>query len=80
MGVISRALVDVSERGSDKKEDVGYAARNDKVSDLWRPGAGFKPTSFIDAMGPKVRGTPGLANSRIMHGMVQGGLAYTQCT
>jgi hypothetical protein len=47
--------VDVTDRGGDKRED-SYAARNDKVSELWRPGAGFKPTSFTDIKGPKVQG------------------------
>ena len=31
-----------------------YASKNDKVSELWRPGAGFKPTTFLDPKGPKV--------------------------
>ena len=56
IGAISRALVDVSaERSGDRKDaDGSYVARNEKASDLWRPGAGFRPTSFIDAKGPKV--------------------------
>ena len=32
-----------------------FASKNEKVSELWRPGAGFKPTSFLDPKGPKVR-------------------------
>ena len=55
IGAISRALVDVSERGGGDKSGDSYVARNDKVAELWRPGASFKPTSFIDMKGPKVR-------------------------
>ena len=47
--------MDVSDRGGDKREDT-FVARNDKVAELWRPGAAFKPTYFTDAKGPKVRG------------------------
>ena len=36
-----------------KKEDT-YVARNEKTSELWRPGASFKPTYFNEAKGPKV--------------------------
>ncbi|KAK9843726.1 hypothetical protein WJX81_003815 [Elliptochloris bilobata] len=31
-----------------------YASKNDRVSELWRPGAGFKPTTFLDPKGPKL--------------------------
>ncbi len=51
-GVNSRGLVDVS--GSGKKEDA-YVARTEKTSSLWRPGNGFRPTSFGSAKGPRVR-------------------------
>ena len=37
-----------------KKEDT-YSAKNEKTSELWRPGANFKPTYFNEAKGPKVR-------------------------
>ena len=48
--------MDVSaERSGDRKDaDASYVARNEKASDLWRPGASFRPTSFIDVKGPKV--------------------------
>ena len=36
-----------------KKEDP-YVAKNEKASELWRPGANFKPTYFNEAKGPKV--------------------------
>ena len=36
-----------------KKEDT-YVAKNEKASELWRPGANFKPTYFNEAKGPKV--------------------------
>ena len=36
-----------------KKEDT-YVAKNEKTSELWRPGANFKPTYFNEAKGPKV--------------------------
>ena len=54
IGAISRALVDVSDRGNSEKGGDSYVARNEKAAELWRPGAGFKPTSFIDMKGPKV--------------------------
>ena len=50
--VSSRGLVDVS--GTGKKEDA-YVARSEKTSNLWRPGNGFRPTSFGSAKGPRVR-------------------------
>lgn len=37
-----------------RKEDT-YVAKNEKTSELWRPGANFKPTYFNEAKGPKVR-------------------------
>ncbi len=36
-----------------KKEDT-YVAKNEKTSELWRPGSNFKPTYFNEAKGPKV--------------------------
>ena len=47
--------MDVSaDRSGDRKDgDASYVAHNEKASDLWRPGAGFRPTSFIDVKGPK---------------------------
>lgn len=65
IGAISRALVDVSaERSGDRKDgDASYVAHNDKASDLWRPGNGFRPTSFIDTKGPKVSACPLHASS-----------------
>jgi hypothetical protein len=50
--------VDVTGKGDrdkEKKEGDTYAARNERTSELWRPGSGFKPTSFANPKGPKVR-------------------------
>lgn len=51
-GVSSRGLVDVT--GTGKKDDA-YVAKTEKASSLWRPGNGFRPTSFATPKGPKVR-------------------------
>lgn len=53
----TRAL---NEGGERKPDDDSYASRNDKVSELWRPGAAFRPTTFLDPKGPKVRRPRGL--------------------
>ncbi|BDA46538.1 Glycosyltransferase-like KOBITO 1 [Coccomyxa sp. Obi] len=50
-GVSSRGLVDVT--GSGKKDDA-YVAKTEKTSSLWRPGNGFRPTSFATPKGPKL--------------------------
>lgn len=55
----SRTLVDVtgkSEKDKEKKEGVAdsWVARNEKTAELWRPGSGFKPTTFANSKGPKV--------------------------
>ena len=44
-----------SSTSAGKKEDT-YLAKNEKTSELWRPGANFKPTYFNEAKGPKVMG------------------------
>ena len=46
----TRALTE----GEKKRDGDDYLSKNEKVSDLWRPGAGFKPTTFLDPKGPKV--------------------------
>jgi len=53
----TRAL---NEGGERKPDGDSYASRNDKVSELWRPGAAFRPTTFLDPKGPKVRRPRGL--------------------
>jgi hypothetical protein len=52
----SRTLVDVTGKTAekDKKEADQWVARSEKTSELWRPGAGFRPTSFSIPNGPKV--------------------------
>ena len=47
----TRAL---NEGDGKKQPGDDFASRNEKVSELWRPGAGFKPTTFLDPKGPKV--------------------------
>lgn len=47
----TRAL---NEGDGKKQPGDDFASKNEKVSELWRPGAGFKPTTFLDPKGPKV--------------------------
>ena len=50
-----------------KKEDP-YVAKNEKASELWRPGANFKPTYFNEAKGPKVGPTSDILRSFTVDG------------
>lgn len=53
----TRAL---NEGDGKKQPGDDFASKNEKVSELWRPGAGFKPTTFLDPKGPKVPHPPSL--------------------
>ena len=50
----SRVLGDLTGASSTGKKEDNYVPRNEKTSELWRPGASFKPTYFNEAKGPKV--------------------------
>jgi len=52
----SRVLGDLASSTSAGKKEDTYVAKNEKTSELWRPGANFKPTYFNEAKGPKVMG------------------------
>ena len=47
-------LGDLTGASSAGKKEDNYVPRNEKTSELWRPGASFKPTYFNEAKGPKV--------------------------
>lgn len=76
-GVISRGLVDVT--GNGKKEDA-YVAKTEKTSSLWRPGNGFRPTSFAAPKGPKVRRLSLDGTTRVTIGIYVWSTAYATCS
>ncbi|CAL5218972.1 g727 [Coccomyxa viridis] len=50
----SRVLGDLTGSTSVGKKEDTYVAKNEKTSELWRPGSNFKPTYFNEAKGPKL--------------------------
>ena len=69
----TRAL---NEGDGKKQPGDDFASKNEKVSELWRPGAGFKPTTFLDPKGPKVPRSPLSGGCACWHPLAGGALTH----